>query len=269
MIKTVAVRRRTLPDSPLNWRELLQRSDVDLGRMSLWERVCEGLPHRSRMVAAGDRIARTGDAIDTVIFPTGAIFVLARQNAYEAQPLASGVVGTEGMLGWSRLLGDPEWQHDALAIVGGDVVEVRADILAEAADLQSPLRATILRYVHNYTLQLTQNTIANLGHSLERRLARWLVMVHDRSTTDELRLTHDTLAMLLNVRRASVTDALHLLEGERVLRCTRGLVTVRDRAALQAAAGYSYGYAENDYQAAIGPFGRASAQQDAQEQPTG
>ena len=94
-------------------------------------------------------------------------------------------------------------------------------------------------------------------------------MFHDRSAGDELRLTHDMLAMLLNVRRASVTDALHILEGERLVRCTRGRVLVRDRIGLQVRAGYSYGYAEADYNRAIGPFGKASAGKLPQDKPAG
>ena len=112
--------------------------------------------------------------------------------------------------------------------------------------------------VHNHMLQLAQSVVANLGHSLERRLARWLAMLDDRSATDVLAVTHDQLAQLLNVRRATVTDALHVLEGEKLIRNTRGRVAVRDRAGLRARAMQSYGLSEDDYRATIGPLGKNS-----------
>lgn len=210
-------------------------------------------------MASGDRLARAGDVISHVAFPAGAVLVQARNASHDPMPLVSGVVGLEGMVGWPALLGSPRWTHEVFAVISGDVLVLTVDDLLAAVDTDAELETLLLRYLHNFTMQLTQNTIANLGHSVERRLARWLTMFHDRVTGDELRLTHETLAMLLNVRRASVTDSLHILEGERLVRCTRGKVTVRDRPGLQERAGYSYGYAEEDYNAAIGPFGKASA----------
>lgn len=229
--------------------------------LSLWGRTGAHLPHLVRTMASGDRLARAGDVMERVVFPLDAVVVQARHAPHDPMPLVSGMVGAEGFAGWAALLGAAQWPHDVFAVIPGQVAEVAADDLLAAVDKDGELRTLLLRYVHNFTMQLTQNTIANLGHSVERRLARWLTMFHDRVAGDELRLTHETLAMLLNVRRASVTDSLHILEGEHLVRCTRGKVTVRDRPGLQARAGHSYGYAEGDYNAAIGPFGKASAAQ--------
>lgn len=230
-------------------------------QISLWERLGSPLPHKRRMLAAGERIAVTGEPIDVILLPLQAVCVMARHDHYDRQPLASGMIGPEGLLGFSRFLGNTVWRNNVLVVIGGDAIEVDADAIANAVETDRELRDLILRYIHNYTLQLTQNTIANMGHSVERRLARWLTMFHDRNIDDDLRLTHDMLAMLLNVRRASVTDSLHILEGERLVRCTRGRVTVRDRQGLQDRAGYSYGYSEADYNLSIGPFGKASTRE--------
>lgn len=210
-------------------------------------------------MASGDRLACAGESIADVAFPISAVLVQARNGPHDPMPLVSGMVGSEGFAGWPVLLGAAQWPHEIFAVIAGDVVIVRADDVLAAVETDPELHTLLLRYLHNFTMQLTQNTIANLGHSIERRLARWLTMFHDRVSGDELRLTHEMLAMLLNVRRASVTDTLHILEGEHLVRCTRGKVMVRDREGLQVRAGYSYGFAENDYNAAIGPFGKASA----------
>ena len=212
-------------------------------------------------MASGDRLARARDAIGEVAFPLTGVLVQARNADHDPMPLVSGMVGPEGMVGWGSMLGATHWPYEVFAVIAGDVAVVSTDDLLRSTRRDEELRALLLCYVHNFTMQLTQNTIANLGHSVERRLARWLTMFHDRVAGDELRLTHETLAMLLNVRRASVTDSLHILEGEHLVRCTRGKVTVRDRCGLQERAGYSYGFSEGDYNAAIGPFGKASAAQ--------
>lgn len=209
-------------------------------------------------MAAGDRIARTDQIIDTVFVPIGATFAIVRQKPTDLLPLAIGMVGREGVVGWPILLGCHHWQHDIVTLVAGEVVEIAAPDLVAACRADERLHGLILRFVHNFTLQLAQSVVANLGHSVERRVARWLLMIHDRVATDSLTLTHDQLASLLNVRRATVTDALHMLEGELLIRCTRGRVAVRDRAGLERAAAHSYGFCEADYRAAIGPFGKGS-----------
>lgn len=236
----------------------MSEAAIPTSSASLWSRTGAALRHHIREVASGERLATAGDGITCVAFPLTAVLVQARHADHDPMPLVSGMVGCEGMAGWSALLGGSQWKHEVFSVIAGQVAIVTVDDLNDGMDDDPDLRALLLRYVHNFMMQLTQNTIANLGHSVERRLARWLTMFHDRTEGDELRLTHETLAMLLNVRRASVTDSLHILEGERLVRCTRGRILVRDRAALQARAGYSYGYAESDYNDAIGPFGKAS-----------
>jgi hypothetical protein len=104
---------------------------------------------------------------------------------------------------------------------------------------------------------MAQMITSHLQHALDRRLARFLLMRHDRISGDNLSLYHDDVAASLHVRRASVTDQLHILEGERLLRCRRGSVTIRDRQALENYAGDAYGQAEARYRAMIGPFGKS------------
>ena len=76
--------------------------------------------------------------------------------------------------------------------------------------------------------------------SFKERLCAWLLMLHDRVDSDFLQVTHGSLAAQLGVRRASVTDTLHILEGESCLKCSRGMIYVTDRMHLQRHAGVSY-----------------------------
>jgi DNA-binding transcriptional regulator YhcF (GntR family) len=82
-------------------------------------------------------------------------------------------------------------------------------------------------------------------------------MSRDRIGSDEIKVTHDALALMLAIRRASVTDALHILEGEGLIRSSRGLIVVRDREGLRRHAGETYGFYEAEYTRLIAPFPRS------------
>jgi hypothetical protein len=118
------------------------------------------------------------------------------------------------------------------------------------------LNQLLLRYVQCFFAQLGRTILANLHDPTERRLARWLLMNHDRLHGDEISLTHEQLGVMLGVRRASVTDTLHVLEGQGFIRSVRGRVIIRDRKGLIEFAGESYGAAESEYARAIRPFCR-------------
>lgn len=106
-------------------------------------------------------------------------------------------------------------------------------------------------YVRILLLQ-TASTVSSLTHQkIEKRLARWLLMCHDRLIGNDIVLTHDSLANILGVRRASVTTALHVLEGNGFIRSTRGLITLKDRPGLELFVGGSYGVAERAYRSLI------------------
>jgi CRP-like cAMP-binding protein len=104
-----------------------------------------------------------------------------------------------------------------------------------------------LRYVHAYMVQVSQTAYANAGYDIEARLARWVLITHDRIEVDELSLTHEFLAMMLGTRRSGVTIAVQTLEGNGMIRAQRGRITVLDRAKLRQLAGDAYGLAEREY----------------------
>lgn len=92
----------------------------------------------------------------------------------------------------------------------------------------------------------------NADYTVEERLARWLLMCHDRADGDEIAITHDHMALMLSVRRPGVTVATHMLEGEGIIRARRGLITIIDREKLKGRANGSYGMAEAEYERLIG-----------------
>nr|WP_274602218.1 helix-turn-helix domain-containing protein [Sphingomonas sp. CFBP 8760] len=98
----------------------------------------------------------------------------------------------------------------------------------------------------------------NATHRVEARLARWLLMCHDRIDGDEIALTHEFMSMMIGAERSKVTITLHVLEGTGLIRAERGRIVIRDRDKLEELAGDGYGIPEAEYRRLIGPIGRAS-----------
>lgn len=211
-------------------------------------------PHLARVrFAVGDEVAAAGEPIATVRFPEAGIAGIL-DHAEGDRRLAIGLVGREGMLGWPALLGEECWPHAvAMRAEPGTAIEITATTLAAAAAHSATLRLVLLRFVHVFALQVGQTVCSALIHPVDRRMARWILLYHDRVVGDEICLTHEEFRLMLGVRRSSVTDALHRLEAERAVRGLRGRVIVRDRALLLALAGETYGKPEEAYRRLIDP----------------
>ncbi len=163
-----------------------------------------------------------------------------------------GMVGYEGMTGVGVALGDDQSMNEALVQSTGTAWRVAPPALRKAMGASPTLTATLMRYVHIFIAQASQTALANGRGKLDERLARWLLMWHDRLRDDNLTITHEFLALLLGVRRQGVTVALHDLEGKGLIKSTRSLIRILDRDGLQRAANGFYGPPEAEYDRAIG-----------------
>jgi len=169
------------------------------------------------------------------------------------------MVGHEGMIGLGAVLGDDRSANEALVQSNGSAWRITAPALRKAMAESPALASLLLRYAHVFFCQASQTAVANGRGRLDERLARWLLMWHDRLHDDNLTITHEFLALLLGVRRQGVTVALHDLEGRALIKSTRSLVRILDRKGLQLAANGFYGIPEAEYDRAIGPRGRIPA----------
>jgi CRP-like cAMP-binding protein len=168
-----------------------------------------------------------------------------------------GVYGREGMSGIPLLLGaDRTADRSFMQIDGSTALRIRAEDLTAAVDKSETLRTLLLRFAQVMSLQATRTIAANAYLELPGRLARWLLMCHDRIEGDALGLTHEFLSIMLAVRRSGVTVTVHSLEGMGAISARRATVIVRDRSLLQDLAGEFYGTSEAAYRSMIGTFGR-------------
>jgi CRP-like cAMP-binding protein len=168
------------------------------------------------------------------------------------QRIEVGCIGFEGFAGVPSVLGVNRSPHRSFMETDGTALRIPTARLLAAASANHALMSLLLRYVHVFMMQVAATALADGRYNVEQRTARWLLMAHDRLDNDELPLTHDFLALMLGVRRSSVTNALHLVEGSGALKASRSLIVVRDRDKLQWLAGASYGLPESEYRRVLG-----------------
>jgi CRP-like cAMP-binding protein len=163
-----------------------------------------------------------------------------------------GMIGREGVTGLPVLLGDEQSPNDTFIQLAGSGHLLPVDAMRSAMEKSGTLRATLLRYVHAMTIQMANTALANSKIKVDARLARWLLMAHDRVDGDQVELTHEFLALMLGVRRAGVTQAIQRLEERKLIRAAPGRLAIRNRRGLEKAANDSYGVPEAEYARLMG-----------------
>jgi CRP-like cAMP-binding protein len=168
------------------------------------------------------------------------------------QHIEVGLIGREGMSGTAVLLGDHRSPNEVYVQMAGAGHRISAKHLCRALERSKTLSERLQRYAHVFMVQIAQTAFANGTAKIEARLARWLLMAHDRHDDDELPLTHEFVAVMLGVRRPGVTDALHKLEGKGLIGTDRGVIRIVRRKGLITLAGGAYGAAEAEYARLLG-----------------
>ena len=158
-----------------------------------------------------------------------------------------GMVGYEGVVGISLFLGNRKTYNEAIVHVDGRALRMEARAALEAFRQCGPFQIAVLRYARTMISQLSQIAVCNSLHSVEQRLCRWLLMTLDRTSTDELDLSHHFIAQLLAVRRESITCALSHLQGERLIQTSNRRIKLLDRAGMEATACECYGAIKSDF----------------------
>jgi CRP-like cAMP-binding protein len=180
----------------------------------------------------------------------GMASVVARGNGDDHVEV--GLIGREGASGVSVILGGDRSPHYTYAQLAGAGHRIGAGALRDSMEVSPTLRALLLKFAHTFMIQTAQTALANGRAKLEARLARWILMGHDRINGDQLPLTHEFLSVMLGVRRAGVTVALHLLQERGLIRTQRSHIAIVDRKGLEHMTNGAYGVPENEYRRLIG-----------------
>jgi len=181
----------------------------------------------------GDILYEPGQIIRHVYFPnTGIVSLLSMVE--ERSTLEVGLVGNEGMVGISIFLGAPNSLNRALVQGAGTAMRMTAQAFQKHIGHNGPLPDLLRRYTHSLLAQISQTAACNRFHKVDARLARWLLMTHDRLGSDEFRLTQKFLSDMLGVRREGVTTAARALQRSKLISYVRGQITILNRAGLEA-----------------------------------
>jgi CRP-like cAMP-binding protein len=189
--------------------------------------------------------------IEHVYFPdSGIVSVVA--NGDNNRNIEVGMIGREGMTGMAVVMGTDRTPHQTFVQSAGAGWRIRSDDLRQAIHTSPTLLQRFLHYGHAYLLQAGFTAMANGRSRIEERLARWLLMAHDRMDGDTLTLTHEFLSTMLGVRRPGVTHALNLLERTGLIQTNRGTVTIIDRESLEESSNGAYGTPEAEFKRLFG-----------------
>ncbi|MDQ3699929.1 MAG: Crp/Fnr family transcriptional regulator [Chloroflexota bacterium] len=219
---------------------------------------------RRRLLARGERVHLAlrqvlfwpDESITHVYFPIDAVGSLLTLLG-AGDTVEAGLVGHEGMVGLPVFLGADSTHGRAVCQVAGDAWRLPVAAFREESSRDGPLRSQLLRYTQSLLLQVSQSSGCNRAHPNDERCARWLLMTHDRVPGSTFHLTHEFLAVMLGIRRPSVTVVMGTLQQAGLLTYHRGTLTILDRAGLEGAACECYAITRTETERLLGPvFGK-------------
>ncbi|MFP5423136.1 MAG: Crp/Fnr family transcriptional regulator [Gammaproteobacteria bacterium] len=218
----------------------------------------EGLPSKQRKqllngcepvdLVFGNVLHEANQPIRHVYFPlSGFVSLVTTLDGH--QPLEMGLIGNEGMLGATLALGIGQAPMRAVVQGSGSALRISSQLFKQEL-LSSPALLRVLkRYLYVVMTQLSQSAACTHFHEIEPRLARWLLMTHDRAHADHFHLTHEYLADMLGVRRSGVSIAAAAMQARGLISYSRGEIHILDRAGLELAACECYAALQADYRA--------------------
>jgi CRP-like cAMP-binding protein len=220
-------------------------------------RLIDGLPPKERAsvlgrcdvveLTFGDVVFEAGPAIRHAYFPlNGFISLLTLLDG--RQPLEMALIGNEGMVGITLTLGVSTAPMRAIVQGTGQALQMKAEDLKQSLIECPVFKQALNRYLYVTMRQFPQMAACTHFHEIEPRLARWLLMTHDRSSSDSFHLTHEFLAGMLGVRRSGVTVAARALQRRKLIDYRRGEITILNRKGLENASCTCYQTLINDYE---------------------
>jgi CRP-like cAMP-binding protein len=192
-------------------------------------------PHLEKVfLPLKDILYEPNGPIPHVYFPLGGVvsLVIIMDGGFS---LEVGIIGNEGMVGTPVFLGCQSSLTRAISQVAGDALRMETKVFQEEMLRRGALYGLVQRSTQAMINQVSQSTVCNHRHSVEKRMCRWLLMSHDRVGADEFSLTHEFLAQMLGVRRPTVTAVAGNLQKAGLISYHRGRLTILDRKGLEAA----------------------------------
>jgi CRP-like cAMP-binding protein len=179
-----------------------------------------------------DRVEQGHDRIKTVYFLNSGIGSMLIETS-DGRSVEVGLAGHEDMIGLPIAAGLDEFTYTVIIQVPGDGFRLQAEILQQQLPRLPELRRLLLRRLAIRSIELAQNAACNRLHNIKQRLARWLLLTHDRLDTNLIRTTHDFLSRMVGTDRPTVTLAIAEFERDGIIRPGRGSILIEDRRKLE------------------------------------
>lgn len=191
-----------------------------------------------------------GAKVEFAYFPNRGLIslVVAMEDGKTAE---AGVVGSEGFTGIPAAVGLSRSPLQAVVQISGDGFRVEVEPLQKILESSPTFQLLLSRYAVVQGMQVAQTAGCNRLHDIEQRLARWLLTTQDRVDSECLPITHDFLATMLGTNRSSVSLAAGILQRKKLIKYTRGAVTIVNRKKLESSACECYGITQQ-YNGQIG-----------------
>lgn len=202
-------------------------------------------------LAGATVLCAPGERIRHVFFPIDSAISLITPATGDTS-LEVAIVGDEGMLGWTLMLGVRVAQLQWFVQGAGQAWRFAAAPFLQQVERNPALARPLKRYVYVLLLQLAQTATCTRFHVVEQRLARWLLMTCDRAHSETLHVTHESLAGMLGVRRAGITRAASELQRRKLIQYRRGTVRIVNVRGLEAAACGCYAAGKETYARVMG-----------------
>jgi CRP-like cAMP-binding protein len=189
--------------------------------------------------------------VDFAYFPrSGSLSAITIMGDGRAIEVAT--VGNEGMVGLSAVLGAGPSPNDVIVQVSGEGLRLDVAVLKAEVERYGPVHDVLTRYHSAYLVQVSYSVACNGLHTMQQRCSRWLLMTQDRVGSDRVPLTHEFLAIMLGVRRPSITEVLQPLQRQGLIQNGRGIIRIVDRAGLEAITCECYRRTREEYDRLLG-----------------
>ena len=183
----------------------------------------------------GEIICKSEDPIANVFFPLKHTLISLVALSAEGASVEVGMVGKEGLIEITAFMGAPDSPYTIVVQGPGRFIKIDIKIFLDEFKKEEAVRDIILSYIREMYISISQTALCNRVHSLEARLARWLMMSHDKVNLKELPLTHEFLAKMLGTDRGSVSVAAKTLQDLKFISYSRGKISIEDATALKGA----------------------------------
>jgi CRP-like cAMP-binding protein len=217
------------------------------------------LPKLERVtLARGQIVHRADQEIEDVYFPEQAVVAMV-DRMDNGRTVEVGIIGHEGIVGINVVLGGILTPDQAIVQFSGAALRMKSKDLKKELRTRNPLQPPLLGYARTFLAVVSQSVACCQYHTVEQRLARWLLVMNDYAGAREFSMEHKSIALMLGVRREGITEAASALQARTLIHYRRGRITVLDAARLGKRACECYRYIRQQYRTLHLEFPRLAA----------